>query len=85
MPKIFTRLLFALFIVMCPACLFAQQNARIQAIQKKLDSLSKKTHGCIFIGHPQHIALGIRSVNNQEIHTYYVICIKLGTLHCFYG
>src|ERR1700761_9623209 len=45
MHKNFTWLLFALFIFFCPVRLLAQQNARIQGIQKKLDSLSKSVPG----------------------------------------
>src|ERR1700761_8441663 len=45
MYKNFTRLLFLLFVLACPMRLLAQQNGRIQAIQKKLDSLSKSVPG----------------------------------------
>jgi type IV pilus assembly protein PilQ len=45
MYKKFTRLLFILLLLSCPLRMLAQQNSRVQAIQKKLDSLSKTVPG----------------------------------------
>jgi type IV pilus assembly protein PilQ len=45
MYKKLTRLLFFILLLSCPFRLLAQQSDRVQAIQKKLDSLSKTVPG----------------------------------------
>ncbi len=45
MYKKITRLLFILLLFLCPFTLLAQQNTRVQSLQKKLDSLSKSVPG----------------------------------------
>jgi type IV pilus assembly protein PilQ len=45
MYKKFTRLLFIFLLLICPLRILAQQNPRVQAIQKRLDSLSKTVPG----------------------------------------
>lgn len=45
MYKKITRLLFVFLLLICPLRMLAQQNPRVQAIQKKLDSLSKTVPG----------------------------------------
>src|SRR5882757_5933583 len=73
MHKKLTRLLFLLLIFMCPFKIWAQQNSRIQAIQKKLDSLSRSVPGLnqkvqLFLnGSLQQYLLGISSANGLSI------------------
>src|SRR5260221_10801060 len=45
MHKIYTKILFALFILTLPLNLLAQQRDRIQVIQQKLDSLAVSVTG----------------------------------------
>jgi type IV pilus assembly protein PilQ len=69
MYKTFTRTLFLFLIIVCPFRIMAQSNARIQGIQRKLDSLSKTVPGLnqkvqLFLnGSLQQYLMGISSSN----------------------
>ncbi|MDP9080013.1 MAG: type II and III secretion system protein [Bacteroidota bacterium] len=73
MHKRFTQLLFILLIFTCPLKIWAQQTARIQVIQRRLDSLSKTLPGLnqkvqLFLnGSLQQYLLGISSANGLSI------------------
>jgi type IV pilus assembly protein PilQ len=73
MHKKFTRLLFILLLFICPLQIFAQQTARIQAIQNKLDSLARTVPGLnqkVYLqvnGTIQQYLLGISAANNLSI------------------
>lgn len=61
MHKKFNRSLFIILLFLCPFQLFAQQNQRIQAIQKKLDSLAKSVPGL-----NQYVQLQVAGVSAQQ-------------------
>lgn len=71
--RTFLRLLFILFILTCPLRIWAQQTARIQVIQRRLDSLSKTVPGLnqkvqLFLnGSLQQYLMGISSANGLSI------------------
>ncbi|MDB5089160.1 MAG: outD [Mucilaginibacter sp.] len=73
MHKKFTLLVFILLFLICPFKIMAQQNSRIQAIQKKLDSLSRSVPGLnqkvqLFLnGSLQQYLMGISSANGLSI------------------
>ena len=74
MYKKFTRLLFVLLLFLCPFRILAQENPRLQAIQKKLDSLAKSAPGLKqnvqlqVVGAPvQQYLIGIANANNLSI------------------
>jgi type IV pilus assembly protein PilQ len=73
MHKTLTRLLFILLIALCPFKTLAQQNSRIQAIQRKLDSLSHSVPGLnqkvqLFLnGSLQQYLMGISSANGLSM------------------
>lgn len=73
MHKKFTLPVFILLFLICPFKIMAQQNGRIQAIQKKLDSLSRSVPGLnqkvqLFLnGSLQQYLMGISSANGLSI------------------
>jgi len=74
MYKKFTRLLFMLLLFICPLQMLAQQNTRVQVIQKKLDSLSKSIPGLkqnvqlqVVGASLQQYLIGISNSNNLSI------------------
>jgi type IV pilus assembly protein PilQ len=73
MLKNFTKVLFILLLLTCPLALLAQQTARIQVIQHKLDSLARFDAGLNqkvslqVNGSIQQYLLGISSSNNLSI------------------
>jgi len=73
MHKKFTLPVFFFLLFICPIKILAQQNSRIQAIQKKLDSLSRTVPGLnqkvqLFLnGSLQQYLMGISSANGLSI------------------
>jgi type IV pilus assembly protein PilQ len=73
MQKKLIRIIFILLLFTCPLKMLAQQNTRIQAIQRKLDSLSKTVPGLnqrvqLFLnGTLQQYLMGISSSNGLSI------------------
>src|ERR1700712_4387441 len=73
MQKKLIRIIFILLLFICPLKMLAQQNIRIQAIQRKLDSLSKTVPGLnqkvqLFLnGTLQQYLMGISSSNGLSI------------------
>ncbi|MCO5949831.1 secretin and TonB N-terminal domain-containing protein [Mucilaginibacter flavidus] len=73
MQKKLIRILFFILLFTCPLKMLAQQNTRIQVIQRKLDSLSKTVPGLnqkvqLFLnGTLQQYLMGISSANGLSI------------------
>ena len=73
MQKKLIRILFIILLFTCPLKMLAQQNTRIQVIQRKLDSLSKTVPGLnqkvqLFLnGTLQQYLMGISSANGLSI------------------
>lgn len=73
MRKKLIRIIFILLLFICPLKILAQQNTRIQVIQRKLDSLSKTVPGLnqkvqLFLnGTLQQYLMGISSSNGLSI------------------
>jgi len=73
MQKKLLRILFIILLFTCPLKMLAQQNTRIQVIQRKLDSLSKTVPGLnqkvqLFLnGTLQQYLMGISSANGLSI------------------
>ena len=73
MQKKLIRILFIILLFTCPLKMLAQQNTRIQAIQRKLDSLSRTVPGLnqkvqLFLnGTLQQYLMGISSSNGLSI------------------